>query len=60
MRIGRRNLNTWRKPAQVPLRRPQIPHVLAWDTTRVAAVGSRELTNQKEKLDLSGNKVSQA
>jgi hypothetical protein len=28
MRISRRNQSTWRKPAPIPLRLPQIPHDL--------------------------------
>jgi hypothetical protein len=32
MRIGRGNINTWRKP------------VMNWDRTRIEAVGSLELT----------------
>jgi hypothetical protein len=44
MRIGRRNRNTRRKPAPVPLCPPQIPHYLTWSGTRAAAVVSRRLT----------------
>jgi hypothetical protein len=33
MRIGRGNGITRRKPAQVPLCPPQIPHDLTWDRT---------------------------
>jgi hypothetical protein len=42
IRIGRRNRNTRRKPAQVSLCSPQIPHDLTW--ARTAAVGSQRLT----------------
>jgi hypothetical protein len=34
MRIGRGNRGTWRKPAQVPLCPPQIPHDPTWARTR--------------------------
>jgi hypothetical protein len=45
IRIGRWNRSTRRKPAPVPLCRPQIPHDLTWDRTRAAAtVGSQRLT----------------
>jgi hypothetical protein len=44
MRIGRGNQSTWRKPAPVPLRSPQILHHLTWARTWAAAVGSRRLT----------------
>jgi hypothetical protein len=44
MRIGRRNRNTRRKPAPVPLDPPQIPHDLTWARTQSAVVGSRRLT----------------
>jgi hypothetical protein len=44
MRVGRGNRSTRRKPAPVPLCPPQIPHDLAWDRTRAAAVGNRRLT----------------
>jgi hypothetical protein len=40
MKIGRESRSTWRKPAQEPLRLPQIPH----EQTRAAAVGSQRLT----------------
>jgi hypothetical protein len=43
MLIGRGNRSTQRKPAQVPLRTPQIPHDLTWARIRVGAVGSRPL-----------------
>jgi hypothetical protein len=38
MRIGRGNRSTRRKPAPVPLCPPQIPHDLALDRNRAAAV----------------------
>jgi hypothetical protein len=41
--IDRRNRNTRRKPAPVPLCPPQTPHA-ARTRTRVAAVGSQRLT----------------
>jgi hypothetical protein len=44
MRIGRGNRSTRRKPAQIQLCPPQIPHDLTWARTRAAAVGSRRLT----------------
>jgi hypothetical protein len=44
MRIGRWNQSTRRKPAPMPLCPPQIPHDLACDRTRAAAVGSQRLT----------------
>jgi hypothetical protein len=44
MRTGRWNRSTRRKSAPVPLCPPQIPHDLAWDRTRAAAVGSQRLT----------------
>jgi hypothetical protein len=44
MRIGRGNRSTRRKPAQVLLRPPQIPHDLTWDRVLAAAVGSRRLS----------------
>jgi hypothetical protein len=44
MRISRGNRSTRRKPAPVPLCLPQISHVLTWDPTRVAAVGSQRLS----------------
>jgi hypothetical protein len=44
MRIGRGNRSTRRKSAPVPLCPPHIPHVLTWDRTRAAAVGSQRLT----------------
>jgi hypothetical protein len=34
MRIGSGHRITRRKPAPVPLYPPQIPHELAWDSTR--------------------------
>jgi hypothetical protein len=43
MMIGRGNKSTRRKPAPVPLRPPQTPHV-ARTRTRAAAVGSQRLT----------------
>jgi hypothetical protein len=36
--IGRGNQRTWKKPAPVPLRPPQIPHDLTWPRTRAAAM----------------------
>jgi hypothetical protein len=44
MRIVRGNRSTRRKPAPVPLSRPQITQDLTWARTRTAAVGSRRLT----------------
>jgi hypothetical protein len=44
MIIGRGNRSTQRKPAQVPLCPPQIPHHLTWARTRAAIVGSWWLT----------------
>jgi hypothetical protein len=44
MRIGRGNRDTWRKPAPVPLRPPQISHDLTWAPSRAAGVGSQQLT----------------
>jgi hypothetical protein len=44
MKIGRGNRSTWRKPALMPLRPPQIPHDLTRARTRAAAVGSQQLT----------------
>jgi hypothetical protein len=44
MRIGMGNPSTRRKPAQVLLRSPQLPHDLIWPRTRAAVVGSRRLT----------------
>jgi hypothetical protein len=41
MRIGRGNRSTLRKPAQVLLCPPQIPHDLTWALTRNTAVGSQ-------------------
>jgi hypothetical protein len=41
--IGKGNRSTWRKPAPVPLCRPQTPHA-ARTRTRAAAVGSQRLT----------------
>jgi hypothetical protein len=43
--IGRGNRSTRRKPAQVPLCPPKIPHDLAWNRTQAVAVGSRRLTS---------------
>jgi hypothetical protein len=43
MRIGRGNQSIRRKPAQVPLCPPQIPHKLTWDQAR-APGGSWQLT----------------
>jgi hypothetical protein len=43
MRIGKGNRSTRIKPTPVPLCPPQIPHDLAWDRTRAAAVGSQRL-----------------
>jgi hypothetical protein len=40
MRIGGGNLSTWRKPAQMTLFPPQIPHDLTCARTQAAAVGS--------------------
>jgi hypothetical protein len=42
-RIDRGNLSTWRKPAPVPLRPPQISHDLTRARTRAAAMGSLRL-----------------
>jgi hypothetical protein len=42
MKIG--NQSTWRKPAPVPLRPPQITHDLTWALTQATAVGSQRLT----------------
>jgi hypothetical protein len=44
MRIGKGNRCPRRKPAQMPLRPPQIPHDLTWVRTLAATVGSRRLT----------------
>jgi hypothetical protein len=44
MRVGRGNRSTRRKPAQVPLCPPRIPHDLTWARTRADAVGIRPLT----------------
>jgi hypothetical protein len=44
MRIGKGNRSTQRKPAPVPLCKPQIPYNLTRARTRAAAVGSRRLT----------------
>jgi hypothetical protein len=44
IRIGKGNRSTRRKPAQVPLCPPQIPHDLTWAGTRNAAVGNQWLT----------------
>jgi hypothetical protein len=44
MRIGRGSRSTRRKPAPAPLCPPQIPHDLTRPRTRIAAVGSRQLT----------------
>jgi hypothetical protein len=44
MTIVRWTRSTGRKPAPKTPHSPQIPHALAWDQTRVAAVGSRRLT----------------
>jgi hypothetical protein len=41
VRIGRGNHSTWRKPASVPFRTPQILHYLTWDRTRSADVRRR-------------------
>jgi hypothetical protein len=43
IKIGGENRSTRRKPAPMPLCRPQIQHDLTWDRTRAAAVGSRPL-----------------
>jgi hypothetical protein len=40
---GKGNRSTWRTPGTMSLR-PQIPHVLTWDGTRAADVGSPRLT----------------
>jgi hypothetical protein len=42
--LGRRNRNSRRIRAPVPLCRPQIPHDLTRARTRAVAVGSRPLT----------------
>jgi hypothetical protein len=42
--IGKGNGSTRRKPTQVPLFPPQIPHNLTRARTQTAAVGSRRLT----------------
>jgi hypothetical protein len=44
IRIGRGNQSSRKKPAPVPLSRPQISHDLNWDRTWAAAVGNRRLT----------------
>jgi hypothetical protein len=44
MRSGRGNRSTLRKPAQVVLCPPQIPHDLTWARTWAAAVRSQRLT----------------
>jgi hypothetical protein len=44
MRIGKGNPKYSVKTCPVPLRPPQIPHDLTWAQTRVAAVGSMQLT----------------
>jgi hypothetical protein len=44
IKIGRGNRSTRRKPAPVPLCRPQIPLDQTRAQTRVAAVGSQRLT----------------
>jgi hypothetical protein len=43
MIIGRRNRNTRRKPAPMPLCPPQIPQDLTWDQIRLAAMDSWRL-----------------
>jgi hypothetical protein len=43
MTIGRGNRRTMRKPAPVPLCRPQIAHDLTWALTRAAVVGKQEI-----------------
>jgi hypothetical protein len=44
MKIGRGNRSTRRKPAPVPFCPPQIPLDQTRARTRVAAVGSQQLT----------------
>jgi hypothetical protein len=46
MKIGRRNLSTWRNPAPVPPSPPQIPHDLTWDQTQTTTVGSQRQTTR--------------